>query len=301
MTEAKAYSAGIDVGTECVKAVIVDRRGTLLANTVVPRRGYFQDRVTEAFAAVLDEAQVAEGDLAGICATGFGDSCVPMATCFLGEAACHALGAYHHYRGAMTVIDIGGRDPKAVRVSEQGDPLAIHTLRRCASGIGTFLFFAARHLDVHPSRLQELASMADTAAEVGSYCSTFSGQDILERLREGVPREEVALGCLHSIAERVVEMARFEGVIRVTGGVAEYFPGILPAIAARLNEQVPSVPPAAASRLAAPNGTAPTPLAARLSVEVAAVPQPILAGALGAALWVFDTRRASTGDEGAAR
>ena len=171
----------------------------------------------------------------------------------------------------MTVIDIGGRDPKAVHIDEQGRAQAIHTLRRCAAGIGTFLIFAARHLDVHPSRLQEMAAMADMAAEVGSYCSTFSGQDILERLRDGTPREEVALGCIHSIAERVVEIGRFDGTVRVTGGVAEYFPGVLLAIAQRLD------------------------------VQIAAVPQPILAGALGAALWVFDARRFPTGTEGAFR
>ncbi len=271
MSQSKPYSAGIDVGTECVKAVIIDRQGMLLGSTVVPRRGYFQDRVTEAYAAVLDDAQVSEDQLEGICATGFGENCVPMATCALGEAACHALGAYHHYRDAMTVIDIGGRDPKAIHVSAEGRPQAIHTLRRCAAGIGSFLIFAARHLDVHPSRLQEMAAAAEEAADIGSYCSTFSGQDILERLRDGTPREEVALGCIQSIAERVVEIGRFEGTVRVTGGVAEYFPGVLIAIAQRLN------------------------------VQIAAVPQPILAGALGAALWVFDDRRLFVRIQGAER
>jgi len=206
MNQGRPCSAGIDVGTECVKAVVIDRQGTLLGNTVVPRRGYFQDRVSEAYAAVLDDAQVTEDQLEGICATGFGENCVPMATCALGEAACHALGAWHHHRGEMTVIDIGGRDPKAIQVAADGRPLAIHTLRRCAAGIGTFLIFAARHLDVHPSRLQEMAAGASEAADIGSYCSTFSGQDILERLRDGTTREEVALGCIQSIAERVVEV-----------------------------------------------------------------------------------------------
>lgn len=271
MIEPGACSAGIDVGTECVKAVVIDRQGTVLGSTVVPRRGFFQDRVTEAFAAVLDDAQVAEADLAGICATGFGDNCVPMATCVLGEAACHALGAWRHHPEAMTVIDIGGRDPKAIHVTADGRPIAIQTLRRCAAGIGTFLIFAARHLDVHPSRLQEMAAMAEAPADVGSYCSMFAGQDILERLRDGTPREDIALGCIHSIAERVVEIGRFQGTVRVTGGVAEYFPGVLLAIAQRLD------------------------------VQIAAVPQPILAGALGAALWVFDPRRFPTGTEGAAR
>ena len=250
-------SVGIDVGTECIKVAIVDDHGTLLGSSIVPRRGYFQDRVSEAFPMALDDAQVAAEDVLGICATGFAENCVPMATTFLGDTACHALGAFHHHRQAMCVIDIGGRDPKVIRVNELGLPTAIQTLRRCAAGIGTFLIYAARHLDVHPSHLQEMATRTDEACDVGSYCSMFSGQDILEKLRDGVSGESVDLGCINSIADRVIEIGRLTDPVYVTGGVAEYFPGVLTAIAAKTGN------------------------------HVEAVPQPILAGAVGAALFVF--------------
>lgn len=268
MPHPKRTSLGIDVGTECVKAAVLDEDGTLLGNAVVPRSGYFQDRVTEVQAMALDDAQVLADELAGICATGFAENCVPQATCFLGETACHALGAFHFERGPMTVIDLGGRDPKVIEVNEHGRPTGIHTLRRCAAGIGTFLIFAARQLDIHPTRLQEIANMADEPAEIGSYCSIFSGQDILERLRDGATREEIALGCLHSIADRVVEIDNLRGTVRVTGGVAEYFPGVLEI------------------------------LAARTGCPIAAVPQPILAGAVGAALWALEPHARSAGAAG---
>ncbi len=255
MSEKSTIGIGIDVGTECVKAVAIDAEGKLLGNTVVARRGYFQDRVTEAFNIVLEDAKVEAEGLSSICATGFAENCVPMATSFRGETVCHALGAFHHHPQEMTVVDIGGRDPKVIHVNEHGHPTAIHTLRRCAAGIGTFLIFAARPLDVSPTRMQEMAAMAETPADVGSYCSMFSGQDILEKLRDGATREEVALGCIHSIADRVVEIGRFQGTIRVTGGVAEYFPGVLQA------------------------------LSEKIGLPVEAVPEPILTGALGAALW----------------
>ncbi len=256
MAEQK-ISVGVDVGTECIKVVVVDNHGTLLGNSIVARRGYFQDRVSEAFPVALEDAQVDAADVSGICATGFAENCVPMATSFLGETACHALGAFHFNQQPMCVIDIGGRDPKAIRVDDQGRPTSIQTLRRCAAGIGTFLIFAARHLDVHPSHLQEMAARTDEACDVGSYCSMFSGQDILEKLREGASREAVALGCINSIADRVIEIGRFDEPMFITGGVAEYFPGVLTAIAAKTGH------------------------------PVEAIPQPILAGAMGAALWVF--------------
>ncbi len=270
MTDQIRIAVGLDAGTECVKAAVLSEEGALLGNAIVPRRGYFQDRISEAFTMALDEAQVESGALVGICATGFGDNCAPMATTFLGEASCHALGAFHHHPHPVWVVDIGGRDPKAIRVDEKGLPISVHTLRRCAAGIGTFLNFAARQLDVHPSRLQEMATMAVEPASIGSYCSTFSGQDILERLREGASREEVALGCIHSIADRVIEMVNFESEILVTGGVAEYFPGVLQA------------------------------LAAKTGVEVRTVPNPILVGAIGAALWAFRVPVSNLYDKGEA-
>ncbi len=268
MAESK-ISVGIDVGTECIKVAVLNDQGIVLGSSIVARRGYFQDRVSEAFPVALEDAQVSADDIVGLCATGFAENCVPMATTFLGDTACHALGAFHHHRQAMCVIDIGGRDPKVIRVNDRGQPTGIQTLRRCAAGIGTFLIFAARHLDVHPSHLQEMAGRTDEACDVGSYCSMFSGQDILEKLRDGASRESVALGCINSIADRVIEIGRLTDPVYVTGGVAEYFPGVLAAIANK-------------------TGT-----------RVEAVPQPILAGAVGAALWVFQEQNIPLSQQGA--
>jgi predicted CoA-substrate-specific enzyme activase len=250
----KLVAAGVDVGTECVKAIIATSAGVVVGRAVVPTRGYFQACVHEVLAAALDDAQVLEKDLAGICATGFAASCVSQATSIATETTCHARGAFQHHPGAMTVINIGGRDPRVIRVNDAGRRVEALAVRRCAVGIGTFLMFTARHLDVHPTRLQELAAAAERPAPVSSFCSVFSGTEILERLREGATREEVALGSMHSIAERIVEIGGFEEPLMVTGGVAEYFPGVIRA------------------------------LESQSGMKVTLVPQPLFAGALGAAL-----------------
>jgi (R)-2-hydroxyacyl-CoA dehydratese activating ATPase len=247
-------AAGVDVGAECVKAVIVNGSGAVVGRSVVPTRGYFQACVHEVLAAALDDALIGEQDLAGICATGFAASCVPQATMSATETACHALGAFQHHPGAMTVINIGGRDPRVIRVNDAGRRIEALAVRRCAVGIGTFLMFTARHLDVHPTRLQELAAAAERPAAISSFCSVFSSTEILERLREGASREEVALGCMHSIAERIVEIGGFQAPLVVTGGVAEYFPGVIRA------------------------------LESQSGMKVGVVPQPLFAGALGAAM-----------------
>jgi len=253
--------AGVDVGTECVKAIVLDGDRAILGRSVVPTRGAFDACTEEAIRAVLAEAGTNRADLDLVYATGFGARCVPDAARSVSDSLCHALGAAWYVPDRATVIDIGGRNPSVIRITG-GAPREIYTVRRCASGIGTFLMFAARHLDVHPTRLEEVAAGAEKPAAIGSYCSVFAGTEILERLLEGATPAEVALGCIHSIAERIYEIGELVEPVLVTGGVAEYFPGVL------------------------------RELSALAGVRVDMVPEPIMAGALGAAAQALDAATA---------
>lgn len=253
--------AGADLGTECVKTVVVNDDGKILGRAVVPTRGYFQDCFQEAMGNALGEAQATAADLRGVGVTGFAAGCAPLASQTITETLCHARGAFHFSRRAMTLVDIGGRDPKVIHVDERGTVTSSRSVRKCAVGIGTFLMFASRHLDVHPTRLMDLATSAEKPAPVGSYCSVFAEVEVIELLRNGATAGEIALGCMYSIAERILEMDRLKGPVMVSGGVCEYFPGVVKALAERSCQQV----------------------------EI--VPEPIMAGALGAALYALDSAR----------
>jgi predicted CoA-substrate-specific enzyme activase len=253
--------AGADLGTECVKTVVVSEAGKVLGRAVVPTRGYFQDCFQEAMGNALAEAQATAADLKGVGVTGFAAECAPLASQTVTETLCHARAAYHHVPRAMTLVDIGGRDPKVIHVDEKGHVTSSRSVRKCAVGIGTFLMFASRHLDVHPTRLMDLATSAGKPAPVGSYCSVYAEVEVIELLRNGATAGEIALGCMYSIADRVLEIDRLEGPVMVTGGVCEYFPGVVKA------------------------------LAERSAVHVEILSEPIQAGALGAALYALDTAR----------
>lgn len=254
--------AGTDLGTECVKAVVAGADGMILGRATVPTRGYyFQDCYQEALSNALTEAQVQASQLRAVGVTGFGARCAPAAAQPVAEALCHARGAFHHVGKAMTVVDIGGRDAKVIHVDERGVVTGSKSARRCAVGIGTFLMFTSRHLDVHPTRLMELATTTDKPAPVGSYCSVFAELEVIELLRNGATAGEIALGAMYSIADRIMEMDRLEGPVKITGGACEYFPGVVKALADRSG----------------------------LPVEM--VPEPIMTGALGAALIALDGTR----------
>lgn len=254
----RIIAAGVDAGTECLKAVVATSDGQVLGRAVVSARGHFEACVHEVLAAALDDAQCDARDLSGIGATGFAMNCVPGATLTSTDTACHARGAFHHLRHAMTLVDIGGRDPHLINVDSAGRRLEARSVRQCASGVGSFLMFTARHLDVSATGLQDLAAAAERPARVSSYCSVFSTTEVLERLREGARREEIALGAMYSLAERIIEMGSLEEPLFVCGGVAEYFPGVLGALSALTGQ------------------------------PVRAVPEPMLTGAFGAALKALD-------------
>lgn len=255
--------AGTDVGTECVKAVVVAADRRILGRAIVPTRGYyFQDCYREALGNALAEAKLQASGLGAAAVTGFGARCAPEGVLQVSEAACHAQGAFHHRRQAMTLVDIGGREPRVIHVDAAGTATGSRGVRRCALGIGTFLMFTARHLDVHPTRLMELAATAERPAPVGSYCSVFAEVETIELLRDGATAGEIALGAMYSIADRIMEIERLDGPLTVTGGVCEYFPAVIRALGERSGQ----------------------------TVEM--VPEPIMSGALGAALIALDGARA---------
>ena len=140
--QASSMVAGLDVGTECIKAIVMRDDRTIAGTSVVPTSGYFQDCIREAMHRATAEAKVDREELAASCVTGFGAACAPWAKLNATEATCHAKAAFHYQKRPLTVIDIGGREPKAIRVGEVGRADQCRTVRKCAVGVGTFLMFA---------------------------------------------------------------------------------------------------------------------------------------------------------------
>ena len=64
MSESNRVVAAADVGTECVKALVMEAGVGIRGRAIVPTSGYFQHRVEEALDQALDEAGVARDELA---------------------------------------------------------------------------------------------------------------------------------------------------------------------------------------------------------------------------------------------
>ncbi|MCC7528170.1 MAG: ATPase [Candidatus Melainabacteria bacterium] len=259
---------GLDIGSTTTKAVLIDWEQNICGQSVITSGGYFEDRAEMAMQEALADSGWEIADLAWITATGYGRLKAPRARQTLTELSCHARGAYYHVPRRMTVVDIGGQDNKIIAVDDNGRRGRSKMNRKCAAGTGAFIDNTAKQLGVELKDLESLALRGNESVEIGSFCTVFAATEIIEYLRRGDSKENIARAVIRAVALRVFEMGRFTGDVVFTGGVAEHIPLVAKELEALCN--CPVIIP----------------------------PHPQMAGALGAALYGLDAWKKHEQGEG---
>ena len=160
------YVMGIDSGSTSTNAVIMDQDRKIRAFSVVrtgAKSGVSADRVLKD---VLEKAGLVREDISWIVSTGYGRVSIEFADENVTEISCHGKGAHYFNPEIRTILDIGGQDSKAIRLSETGEVKDFVMNDKCAAGTGRFLEMIARTLEVS---LDELGTIALTSKEkIGS-------------------------------------------------------------------------------------------------------------------------------------
>jgi len=218
------YYCGVDIGASAAKLVIIDEAAETVARTV-RRSGVDYAATAEAcLAEALAAAGLARHDIAASLSTGYGRDNVPWADARMTEIACHGRGAWHHFRRAMTVIDIGAQDSKVMHLDAAGRRTGFKMNRKCAAGTGAFLEEIAYRLDLPLGDLNGLAERSTKDVALGSFCTVFAATEILERIRAGEAAEDIVKGAFRSVVKRIFEMDTVDGALVMTGGVVAYNP-----------------------------------------------------------------------------
>lgn len=221
------WFAGVDCGSWNTKAALLDGAGRLVATAVVRTGADVQAAAEKAFGEVLGRAGVAREDVAAVWSTGFGRHAVRLADGSRTEIDSHARGALQFARGPLTVIDIGGQDAKIILVDGEGRRVAHKMNRKCAAGTGSFLEEMALRLDVQIAALPALAAQATEEIQLGSFCTVFTGTEVLALIRQGKRPADLARAAYRSVVKRVLEMERIEGKVIATGGVVAHHPMVV--------------------------------------------------------------------------
>jgi (R)-2-hydroxyacyl-CoA dehydratese activating ATPase len=218
------YYCGIDIGASAAKLVIIDSNGRIAARALRRSGVDYAQTARACLDNALEHSGIAESEIAGVFSTGYGRDNVPFAGGKMTEIACHGMGAFHTFRRAMTVIDIGAQDCKVIHLDSQGHRTSFKMNRKCAAGTGAFLEEIAFRLDLAPDQLNGLAERSTSEVSLGSFCTVFAATEILERIRAGVKVEDIIKGAFRSVVKRLLEMDTIDGSLALTGGVAAHNP-----------------------------------------------------------------------------
>jgi predicted CoA-substrate-specific enzyme activase len=224
---AMPYFCGIDIGASAAKLMIVDHQRQAVAKAVRRSGVDYPATARRCLDEALQAASLAESQIQGSMATGYGRDNVAWACGKMTEIACHGKGAFDFYRQAMTVIDIGAQDSKVIHLDEHGFRTSFRMNRKCAAGTGAFLEEIAYRLDLPLSDLNGLAERSTKESSLGSFCTVFAATEILEKIRAGDKIEDIVKGAFRSVVKRVLEMDTIDGLLVMTGGVAAYNPALV--------------------------------------------------------------------------
>jgi predicted CoA-substrate-specific enzyme activase len=234
--------AGIDVGTTTTKAVLIDAKKNVLGRFIQRSGTDLTAAATAAFEEAMAQAGVTRDLVQNIVATGYGRRNVPFAHQFRTEISCHGRGCYHYFPEAITVVDIGGQDNKIIKLNAQGKPIGFKMNRKCAAGTGAFLEEMAYRLDIPLEDLGNLAQEASEATQIGSYCTVFTGTEVLDRIRTGEGVGNITRGLFDSVVKRILEMDTLSNRVIMTGGVVAFNPIVAELLSIRAGTKVEIAP-----------------------------------------------------------
>lgn len=215
---------GIDIGSVSTDAVLIDEKKKIIGYSIVKSGFDHKAAIDSAIEIISTTTGIKREKIKCIVSTGYGRNNVKEKCKAITEISCHAQGTFYFYPRARTVIDIGGQDSKVIRINENGFAETFIMNDKCAAGTGRFLEVMAHAMGIEVENLGDLALQAKNEVSISSICTVFAESEVISRIAEGVPKEDIIAGLHKAIAERILGMARTVGIehpVALSGGVAK--------------------------------------------------------------------------------
>jgi len=215
------YFAGIDIGSTMTKVVIMN--DGVIASIIGPTGPEQRRLANKVMENALNQAGLPFEAITYLVATGYGRINVPFADKQVTEISCHAKGVAHLFPKCRTIVDIGGQDSKGITI-DHGRPIDFVMNDKCAAGTGRFLEVIADALEITIEDLGGMALKSKEPVQISNICTVFAEQEVVARLAEGVPLNDLVAGILESLASRISRMVKRLKVaneVVITGGGAK--------------------------------------------------------------------------------
>ena len=236
----RMYVLGIDSGSTSTNAVIMDQDRKMKAFSVVRTGAKSGESAEKVLEDVLEKAGLSREDISWIVSTGYGRVSIPFADENVTEISCHGKGAHYFNPQIRTILDIGGQDSKAIKLSENGEVKDFVMNDKCAAGTGRFLEMIARTLEVSLDELGAIALTSTEEIEITSMCSVFAESEVISLIANNKEKNDISNGVCNAIAGKAYGLLRRVGLepgFMMTGGVAKN-PGVVCAVEKKLGEKL---------------------------------------------------------------
>ncbi|TRO49554.1 CoA activase [Candidatus Bathyarchaeota archaeon] len=216
-------TAGLDLGTQSVKAVIV-KDGKVVARSKA-FSGFDPAKAAEqTISEALDQAGLSMSDVAHVTATGSGMELAANSNSTVSMMGADAKAGVHLFPNARTIIDVGAEEARAVKCDDNGIMMDFVVNERCAAGAGAFIEAMARALEVKLEDMGPLSLKAERASSINASCVIFGESDVVSLIHRQESKPEIARAIFEAMADRVSSMVHRLGVnpeVLLVGGVAK--------------------------------------------------------------------------------
>jgi predicted CoA-substrate-specific enzyme activase len=186
-----AYAAGVDVGSTQTKAVIIGEAREIVSRALVETGANVIRAAEKSFEEALRGGELREEEVEYVVGTGYGRYKVTFGNTQITEISCHGRGAVHMFPSTRTVVDMGGQDTKAIRVSATGEIVDFCMNDKCAAGTGRFLGAASSALDIPIDDLGPTALRGERPVKISTTCTVFAESEVLSWLGKGKKIEDI--------------------------------------------------------------------------------------------------------------
>jgi benzoyl-CoA reductase subunit D len=215
--------AGIDVGGKNVH-IVIKKDGKIVGKGAAPAGMKKAETIEQLYNEVLKKAGLTRKDVERVVATGSAAKRVAFANGAIPDATADARGVIKLIPTARTIIDVGGEEGRAIKVSPEGKVLDFAINEKCAAGTGTFVDTMARALEMPVEEMAKIALNSDQSISMNAQCAVFGESEVVSLIHQKTSKQNIARAVLDAIAGRVGSVARIVGIekdVVMVGGVAK--------------------------------------------------------------------------------
>jgi len=215
-------TAGIDMGAQFIKAVIVDD-SKVVGRSIVPTGFDPLEAAQKALDEAIANAGITRDDVKKIISTGAGRKSVKFADSNITEVTADARGVNWSHPSVRTIIDIGAEEARGISCDGQGKVLDFAKNDKCAAGAGAFVESMSRALEIKVPEMIELSLKSTQDAPINATCAVFAESEVVSLIHSKIEKADIAHAIHDAIASRVSSMVRripIENDVALIGGVA---------------------------------------------------------------------------------